>query len=98
MPAIEETYHVGPLGSEYSAISLGSETIDLGAMKRAENGEGYVLRFAECAGKAQEVEVNFRLANRSMNLSFTPWEIKTVLVPDNANTPMREIPITEIEE
>ncbi len=98
MPAIEETYHVGPLGSEYSAISLGSETIDLGAMKRAENGEGYVLRFAECAGKAQEVEMNFRLANRSMNLSFTPWEIKTVLVPDNADAPVREIPITEIEE
>ena len=98
MPAIAETYHTGPLPGEYSAISIGSESIDLGAMKRAESGEGYVLRFAETTGKAQEAKVAFRPAGRTLDLTFTPWEIKTVLIPDDASAPVREIPITEIED
>jgi len=98
MPAIEETYHTGPLKSEYRGISISSDTIDLGALKRSENGEGHVLRLVEAAGQTQDITVLFNIAGRALNLTFTPWEIKTVLVPDDPDTAIREIPITEIED
>ena len=98
LPAIAETYHTGPLGGELCGIRIGSETVDLGAIKRSENGEGYILRMVETAGQAQNICVDFHLADRRMNLTFTPHEIKTVLIPDDASKPVREVPITEIED
>lgn len=98
MRAIEETYHAGPLPTEYRGVSISSETIDLGALKRSENGEGCILRLNETTGKPQNATILFNLGNRTLNLSFTPWEIKTVLIPDDENKEEREVPITEIED
>lgn len=98
MPAIEETYHTGPLAGEYRGLSISSQTIDLGAIKRSENGEGHVLRLIETAGRTQDVTILFNLEKRALNLTFSPWEIKTVLIPDDETAKAREIPITEIED
>ena len=96
--AVAETYHTGPLGSELCGLTVGSETVNVGAIKRSENGEGYVLRMVETAGEAQNVHVDFPLAGRSFDLAFTPHEIKTVLIPDDASAAIREVLITEIED
>ncbi len=97
MPVIEETYHAGPLGSEMRGIDISNPAIDLGAVKRAENGLGHVLRMVETAGQDQAARIDFHLANRALNLTFAPWEIKTVLIPDDPDQDAREIFITEIE-
>jgi alpha-mannosidase len=96
--AVAETYHTGPLGSELCGLTVGSETVNVGAIKRSENGEGYVLRMVEVAGEAQDVHVDFHLAGRAFDLHFTPCEIKTVLIPDDASAAIREVLITEIED
>jgi alpha-mannosidase len=98
LTAIAETYHTGALGSEMQGISIGSDSVNLGAIKRSEDGKGIILRLAESAGRAQTTRVDFALAGRMLDLAFVPYEIKTVYVPDDPAADVREVRITEIED
>lgn len=94
---VVETYHEGPLGSEFSGINVDNTSVYVGAFKRAENGRGYVIRIVEATGRQQQAKVDLPLLKRTIELSFAPFEIKTMLVPDDPDDVVREVPITEIE-
>ena len=95
MTAIVETYHEGKLPRIYSGIGISAENVLLRAFKRAENGKGAILRLYEAFGKRAEAHVSLTLLNRAFDLTFRPFEIKTVFVPDDEAVSVREIDITE---
>ena len=97
LPHVAETYHEGPLGGEYRGVCVDQEAVEIGALKRAEDGCGHVLRLAETTGAAQRARVELHLLGRALTLDFTPFEVKTLYLPDDAAQPVREIPLTEIE-
>ena len=50
--------HEGTSPAERSFVSLAPDNVVLTAMKKAEDGNGLILRFYEWAGKSSSVQVN----------------------------------------
>ena len=92
-----ETYHAGPLGGEYAGLALDNPAVALGALKRAEDGAGWVLRLSEATGHPQHVNADVRLLNRKLALDFTPFELKTLYLPDDPAAAPRETLLTELD-
>lgn len=95
--AVVETYHEGALGSQYCGMSIDSNHVDVGAFKRAEDDHGYVLRLYETTGRAVRTELKLPLLRRTVQLELTPFEIKTLYLPDDKNLPARDVLISELE-
>ena len=49
--------HGGRLGANHSYVSVAAESVVLTALKKAEDGDGLLLRFCEWAGKSGEAEI-----------------------------------------
>jgi len=96
LPRVVETYHEGPLSGEYSGIRMDDSTIDVSVVKRAEDENGYVLRLAETCGKPQTATLEAAFAGRMMTVSLSPFQIKTLYLPDDAAQPVREVLLTEL--
>lgn len=96
LPYVVETYHKGDLKGSFCGITVDSEKIDMGALKRAENGKGWIMRLVENAGEKQNVHAAVSLLNREMDLNFAPFEIKTLFLSDDSEVEVREIALTEI--
>lgn len=76
MLLIQDTFHKGELGSEYTAVS-GSipENLVVTAVKRGEDG-GRVVRFAEYDGTAADAA--FKINSCEVKCSTKAYEIKTL--------------------
>ena len=92
---VVETYHAGDLPPVYEGLRVTADNISVGAFKRAEDGNGYVLRVVETMGRATDTVVDAPVLGRTLPLSFGPLEIKTVLIPDDPAAPIRETLLTE---
>ncbi len=95
LSAIVETYHKGPLPRIFSGISIDKKNIVLRVLKKSENKKGAVLRLYESMGRQTNAKIEFRLMNRTFELPFKPFEIKTVFVPDDEGKEISEIDIPE---
>lgn len=93
--AIQETYHEGPLGAEYEGLRIGAENVSLECFKRAERGEGYILRLRECSAMQTDTTVQIPMLGRAMSVSLQPLEQKTWLLPVETNKEPTEVYITE---
>ena len=98
MPHVVETYHDGPLGSEYRGLEIDAENVDIGAFKRAEDDAGYVLRLSETVGRAVKANVHVPLLGRRLEIGMAPFEIRTFYLPDDAAQETREVLLTELAE
>ena len=94
---IRETYHEGPLARSYRGLSLEGETVSMSALKRAEDGRGWVLRLWENAGAVCRARVDAPMLGRAFKTELAPFEIKTLLLPDDPALPEREISLTETD-
>ncbi|MCL2742091.1 MAG: hypothetical protein FWE70_08330, partial [Oscillospiraceae bacterium] len=75
---VYETYHKGALPQTYRGITIDGGDVALAALKRAEDGDGYVMRLHEVSGRpAGSVTVDVPLFGVSFKASFAPCEIKT---------------------
>jgi len=92
---VTETYHQGDLPAQSRGIAIDRCNVQLGALKRAEDGSGIIARFNETTGLATQANVDFALYGRAFALSFAPCEVKTVLIPDDEAQPVREVMLTE---
>jgi len=92
---IPETVHGGVLPDSDSLLSVDAPNIMLSALKESEDGSGLVLRAWECAGRDTEASFTGKLLPRSLNVSFTPWSVKTFLYRENC---WREVDFTEYEK
>ena len=89
-----ENHHKGSLPLVYEGMRLDKENIVVSAFKKAEDGQGYVLRAYECDGKAVAVKIDCKgIGMYEMN--FSPYEVKTVRIFDGK---AEEILFTEYEE
>ena len=68
----------------------------MGALKRAEGNDGFILRLHETAGTEENIQVELPLLKRSLPLLFHPFEIKTIFLPDDESLPPREMLLTEM--
>ena len=77
---VMDSAHEGDEPWERSFLSVSPGSVQVLAVKRAEGGEGAVVRVQERAGRAAE----FRLQSAAMSLDhraqIRPWEIKTLLL------------------
>lgn len=92
-----EHAHPGPLPPTGSFVSVESpaSSVMLGALKRAEDEGGVVVRLVETAGDPAEATVHMPIWDRRIGTSLGPHEIRTLLVPDDPAAPVREVNLIE---
>ena len=96
MTAIAETYHRGPLPAEQAGVAVDHPGVAVTTMKRAEDETGYVIRAVETLGQRTRATVTLPLLGRMLTADWRPFEIKTFLLPDAADAPVREMGTTEL--
>ena len=92
---ILENHHEGKLPLTYKGISVSEENIVISALKKSEDGTGYVLRAYECAGRQTAVQIDCTNLAK-VEAAFSPYEIKTFFVRDNGQ--IEEVLFTEYKE
>ena len=95
---VVDTYHEGPLGGEYRGLSIDVPNVDVGAFKRAEDGNGYILRVCETVGRPVRTHIDIPLLARKLEVELGAFEIRTLYVPDEAAQRVRAVLLTELEE
>jgi alpha-mannosidase len=96
-PFVTETWHNGSLGRQSSGIAVSPGHVSVPVVKRAEAGGGWVLRVCEQAGSAATATIDLPLVNRRWTGHLRPYDVVTLFVPDQADRPIREIALTELE-
>ena len=69
-------FHEGELDPAYSALSLNNDAVIVTAIKQAEEGDGEILRLVNTNKDTETVTVT--MSNKSVTLTLSPYEIKTV--------------------
>ena len=88
-----ENHHNGNLPIAYEGMNISEENVILSAFKKAEDGEGYILRAYECAGKAVSCKIDCKKLG-SFLVEFTPFEAKTLRIQ---NGKIKEVLFTEYD-
>ena len=92
-----ETWHPGSLtGDPYGAIQISADNVMLSACKRSEDGTGLILRLYETDGKETPVTVSGDLVAVPLEVTFSPWSMRTYFLADGAKT-WKEVLITEYD-
>jgi alpha-mannosidase len=87
---IIETYHKGALPQKFEGIRVGAENIIATVFKRAEDGDGFILRAYETAGEATAAEFDLPVLNRKWTASFKIGEVKTFFLADDEGKAVEE--------
>ena len=95
LPWVIETYHEGELPTSYEGLKVNAENVTVGALKRAEDGNGYIIRLNETAGIATRAVIEAPMFGRTIEVELGPVDIKTLLIPDDAAAPVKEVLFTE---
>jgi alpha-mannosidase len=91
-----ETYHPeGKLPLSDSFLSVESDHVQASALKKAEDGQGWVLRLVETSGEAGRVRLCLNAWQRSWEVDFVPSEIKTFYIPADPDLPVHETNLLE---
>ncbi len=77
------TYHKGPLAEADEGICVSGGVI-VDAIKKSEDGTGWIVRAREAKGEAAGVKIELKKLNRSIEADFTPWQIRTFLLTEDA--------------
>ena len=97
LPHVVETYHPGELPERMEGIRLSESGVMMEAIKRSEDGQGYILRLSERDGKAVSVKVCLSAMKRELECELEAFEIKTLYIPDQAGLQVKNVLITEWE-
>jgi alpha-mannosidase len=77
---VMDSAHEGSEPRERSFLQLSPGNIIVTAIKRAEQGDGIVVRLQECAGKGGEYSLESAALNLKHRGQINPWEIRTLLI------------------
>jgi alpha-mannosidase len=95
---VADTYHSGSLPSKGAFLQQDPPTLAvLRALKRAESGEGLVLRLVETDGVAAHLTLGGELLGREVQVTLNPYEVQTLLVPDDVSAAPRVVGIAEFD-
>ena len=92
---IVETYHEGPLPAVYEGLCVEPKNVSVGALKRAEDDNGWILRLHETIGAETDAVINAPMFGRELKLHLTPLDIRSIFIPDDASAPVNEVLFTE---
>ncbi|MDP4242204.1 MAG: glycosyl hydrolase-related protein, partial [Bacteroidota bacterium] len=81
-----ESGHNGQLPSTFAGFKRDSRAIHVGALKKAQDDNGIILRAVEQAGESSEATFEFPTLGARWRTSFSPFEIRTFLVRDGHAT------------
>ena len=96
--AIMETYHEGPLPEKDSYLSVEPDNVIVEVLKRAEDGDGLIVRCRETSKRATRARIQLSRAAREIEARFAPCEIKTFRLPGDESLPAIETNLLELEE
>ena len=82
---IMENHHNGYLPIVYEGMNVDKENVVVSAFKKAEDGDGYILRAYECDGKAVTAKVDCK-ALGAYAVDFAPYEVKTLRISNGTIT------------
>ena len=80
---VMETFHKGTLKTSYCGVKVEQKNIIVTALKRAEDGNGYILRAYECDGKKTRSKIHIECLKARIDTGFLPYEIKTFRIVGN---------------
>ena len=89
----QETHHDGTLPQIYSGVDISNADVVLTALKKAEDGNGFVMRLVETDGKETTATVKLCAMNAEFTMQWKPQEIKTVRIDKDGK--VSEVLITE---
>jgi alpha-mannosidase len=95
---VADTYHGGELAARGGFLQV--EPPDarvVRAVKQSESGEGVVVRLVEPDGKPISITLSGRLLGRSVEAALQPYEVQTLLVPDDLASPCRVVDLVECD-
>ncbi len=90
-----DTHHAGTLPPVQQSAHVSVPNVLLTTLKRAEEGNGWILRLVETAGRATQAEVNVPAIAFKAALALNPMEIKTLRVTDSGA--YTEVLLTEFD-
>jgi alpha-mannosidase len=95
---VMDSAHEGTEPRERSFLRLSPGSVTMLALKRAERGEGVVVRLQERAGRATEFTFECAALGVNHRAQIKPWEIKTLLVEGGAGkrAQVREVSLLEV--
>ncbi|GLY78928.1 alpha-mannosidase [Actinoallomurus iriomotensis] len=94
--ALLESFHDGPLPQHRSfADASDAGNVVITVVKRAEDGDGHIVRGYETDGAAATATVHLPFLRRTVIAEFDPHEIKTLFVPDDRRLPVVETDLLE---
>jgi alpha-mannosidase len=95
---VMDSAHEGTEPRERSFLRLSPGTVQMLALKRAERGDGIVVRFQERSGKATEFAFECAALGVNHRAQIKPWEIKTLLIEGVAGkrAQVREVSMLEV--
>lgn len=91
---ILENHHQGKLPLQYEGCVISEENVVVSAMKKSEDGKGYVFRAYECEGKETRAEIDWKGVGK-LQAAFKPYEVKTWKIE---NGEWEEVLFTEYKE
>jgi alpha-mannosidase len=75
-----ESAHQGKRAQAGSMLECDAPNVILSVLKEQEDGEGLLLRGYETDGVATNARINLPLMSQAFDVSFSPYEVKTVLI------------------
>jgi alpha-mannosidase len=95
---IAETYHDGSLPGRGAFLEIDPPDFAVvRSVKRAESGDGVVLRLVEPVGDAVSGTLSGALLQRAVAVDLEPYEVMTLLVPDDLDQAPRRVTLAELE-
>ncbi|MCK4983629.1 MAG: hypothetical protein KAS17_11935, partial [Victivallaceae bacterium] len=80
-----EHRHKGNSPTTQSFVSIDAEHTLLTVMKKAETGNGIIIRLLETDGANENVNIKFPSVKISFNVNMNPFEIKTLILKNINN-------------
>jgi alpha-mannosidase len=94
--ALFATYHPdGKLPQSDSFIDVQPSNIVVSALKRAEDGDGVIIRAYETTKTQTSATIRLPHLNRTIEAQFAPGEIKTWRIPADVGAPVTETDLIE---
>ena len=91
------TCHPGRLPMQDSFMAVQPENLVVSAFKLAEDGQGWIVRAYESAGRATAGRVDLPVLERSIEADWGAFEVKTFYLVRDAAQPAQEVNFLEID-
>jgi len=93
---VMDSAHQGSQPWEQSFLEVTPSQVWVLAVKRAENGDGAIIRLQERAGKETQANIKSSILGLDNVIQLAPWELKTLLIKrGNGKADLREVSLRE---